>query len=162
MTMIEQLPIKTQLLPSPERPPLIGCWASCFLHNLWGQLCSIKALQGSDGRRESLLNLAISCWNSWEVALHWQLRAGGDQETGSLWVLAGLWPFINVLPSESSCVRRACCWADTDSSAWEAKGGVSINTRQRLGYGLWWPGCMNNCSSGGSYLEWCDPVLTLV
>ncbi len=43
----------------------------------------------------------------------------GDQETALLWVL---WPFINVLPSESSCVRRACCRADKDSPVWEGEG----------------------------------------
>ena len=95
------------------------------------------------------LNCALSLWNSWEVALLWQLRGGGIKKQAPLWVPAAPWPFVNTLPSESSCVKRTCCWADKDSWALGGGGGVSINTEQRLGYWLWWLGCMNNCSTGG-------------
>lgn len=72
--------------------------------------CGFKALQGSWGGegRATLKSYRPPVLNNWESCF------GGGRGPSRL---------SAAMPSESSCVSGACCWADRDGLAWRRVGG---------------------------------------
>lgn len=113
---IQQLPVKNHQLPVKRYHPCYGgkvVEGQPLIAN-----CGFKALQRSDGGEgwATLKSYRPPFPNNWESCF-W--KGEGSKQAVSA-----------AMPSESSCLSGACCWADRDGLAWEVGGGRSINTLQ--------------------------------